>query len=542
MIQKLHAHSNQLHYKTIIKTCSKGVIVFFLSLFLVQCTSVKKHNAKIDKEISVKQLHKDVDFTYRKLQKLQPQLYQYISKTALDAKFDSLKTTITKPLTSYAFFTKLSPVVASIGQGHTFTYPNMKRFTKKESKLLKKQFGPFSQFEFEIFDNKLYVVNNESDLKAIKVGDELTQINNEPVQPLIEEFKNWITSDGYNTTFKDKFIGQRLGTFYTFKNQYQDSIAFEFNHENSYWVKRKAKDSATHTIKTTKEKLTKIQKDSISKVNKRLSKLGYNKLTKKYHRDLSFTAKDSCTAIMKIKSFTVGNYHGFYKESFETLKQTGTQNLIIDLRYNFGGRLNEIEELYSYLAADSTYTFSRPSQVAGKTSMFQMDYFKGSKPLLFTVKALVSPIVYGYLFFRTNKKDDGNYYITSSKEKKAKENKFTGNVYVLINGGSFSASSILSTKLKANKRAVFVGEETGGDYNGTVAGFMPKITLPNSKVKVRLGLMYVNAVEKTEVIGHGIYPDVAISPTIDDRVKDNDPEMNYILETIKTKTTAEITE
>jgi hypothetical protein len=32
-----------------------------------------------------------------------------------------------------------------------------------------------------------------------------------------------------------------------------------------------------------------------------------------------------------------------------------------------------------------------------------------------------------------------------------------------------------------------LGQETGGAYNGTVAGFMPEIKLPNSKLKVRIG-------------------------------------------------------
>jgi C-terminal processing protease CtpA/Prc len=38
----------------------------------------------------------------------------------------------------------------------------------------------------------------------------------------------------------------------------------------------------------------------------------------------------------------------------------------------------------------------------------------------------------------------------------------------MINGGSFSASSLISSNLKL-QRVTFVGEETGGAFNGTVA-------------------------------------------------------------------------
>jgi C-terminal processing protease CtpA/Prc len=52
----------------------------------------------------------------------------------------------------------------------------------------------------------------------------------------------------------------------------------------------------------------------------------------------------------------------------------------------------------------------------------------------------------------------------------------------LINGASFSASSIISAKLKYEKRAVIVGEETGGANDGTVAGVNNTVTLPHSKL------------------------------------------------------------
>jgi hypothetical protein len=45
-------------------------------------------------------------------------------------------------------------------------------------------------------------------------------------------------------------------------------------------------------------------------------------------------------------------------------------------------------------------------------------------------------------------------------------NAFKGKIYVMING-SFSASSLISSNLKTPK-VTFVGEETGGAFNGTM--------------------------------------------------------------------------
>jgi hypothetical protein len=82
----------------------KIVLFSFAILFFAQCTSIKKHNKHLNDLIAEEKLKSDVDFTYRKLQELHPNLYWYISKEALDYKFDSLKATITKPITKFEFY------------------------------------------------------------------------------------------------------------------------------------------------------------------------------------------------------------------------------------------------------------------------------------------------------------------------------------------------------------------------------------------------------------------------------------------------------
>jgi len=105
-------------------------------------------------------------------------------------------------------------------------------------------------------------------------------------------------------------------------------------------------------------------------------------------------------------------------------------------------------------------------------------------------------------------------------------------MYVLINGNSFSAASLLSTHLKANERATFVGEETGGAYNGTVAGVYKIYELPTSKIKVRMGLMQIEAPQKQSPDGYGIKPDVKLVPTVEDRKIDRDAELEWVLKDI----------
>ena len=82
----------------------KFFLSFFLLTVLFSCKSAKKHNEQITKLHSVAELHNDVDKLYQQLKRHHPKLYQYTSKAKLDFKFDSLKTSITTPIDSRAFY------------------------------------------------------------------------------------------------------------------------------------------------------------------------------------------------------------------------------------------------------------------------------------------------------------------------------------------------------------------------------------------------------------------------------------------------------
>ena len=100
---------------------------------------------------------------------------------------------------------------------------------------------------------------------------------------------------------------------------------------------------------------------------------------------------------------------------------------------------------------------------------------------------------------------------------------------------SFSASCVLSSALQLNPNVTFVGEETGGALKGTVAGFMPVVKLPNSKLSLRLGLIDIQSVNQSGPDGRGVFPNVEIKQTIQDKVEKKDPEMEWIMKELGVK-------
>ena len=516
----------------------KNIVILFGTLFLFSCQSTKKFNQQLTQPIAVAQLQKDVDYSYKKLKQLHPKLYWYISKEKLDYKFDSLKKSIQQPMTGLAFYKELSQVVKNVGQGHLSVSPSLPKFTKKEAQAInKKGKSPFSQFDFEYIDNKLIILKNRS-RHTILANTEVVSINSEKPSDLISLFSKRIASDGYNTTFLNRFSAMAFGKLYTnYKGNYQDSLRLVLKLENKDSLFVVNRDTFGSNSNQKKPKLSKKERKEKAKFN---SKYGFNSDTKTFTRELKFLDKDSITAMMSIKGFSNGNSHNFYEDVFNILSVANTKNLIIDLRNNPGGRLNEIADLYSYLVSQ-TFVFIYDYEVVSKTSFLHMNYFKGSGYVTKFFKVLGAPIFYPLFYLKTRKQASGTYLSNRhSKQSNPKPNNFKGKIYVLINGGSFSASSIISSNLKSNLRAFFVGEETGGAYNGTVAAQMPLVQLPNSKVNLRIGLALVSAAGKTNIEGRGIFPDKEILPTLEDRKNNIDPELNWILEDIRREKEVEL--
>jgi len=522
-------------------------ILFSICVILTSCQSLKKHNDTVTKLHTIEALHEDVDKAYKQLKKIHPRLYQYISKENLDFKFDSLKKTIKKPINSRTFYEKLAPVVRAVRQGHISVRQPHKRLTKTQRKYYKEKKFELSKLSFESVENKIWVKRTTGKDSTL-VGAEVLKMGEESATKLVDKYNGLIASDGYNTTLYNSFVGSRFLSFYFRDKGFVDSLKVTFKNKDSVFSKvfrrvdKKKKDKDSLSIKSDSlkvKRLTKAEKKQKKlehkKKRKDNSKYGYIYSEKLYTRNFSLKGKDSTIAYMKIRGFTRGNYKNFYRESFETIDSLGIKNLIIDLRDNGGGRLAEINNLYAYLT-DTDYVFINDSEVNSRIP-FLKSFMSNTTPGGFKfLAALISPAIVTHNLLKTKKKNGKLYYkFKYSKLQESNPLNFKGKIYVLINGNSFSASSILSTHLKANKRAIFVGEETGGAYNGTVAGIFKGYKLPNSKVLINMGMMQIDAPQKTNPDGYGVKADVVMKPTHQDRLNNIDAELEWIINDIEGK-------
>lgn len=520
---------------------SKTRVIYLFLLLFSSCASVEKYNQHISKLHSPTELHEDIDYAYGKIKKLHPDLYWYISEDSLDHEFNSLKENIQSPMTSVEFYKQLSPVVASIKQGHTYIESPKKKQSKQDIKENGNTVNPFKPFGFDNIDNKLIIRKNYGKDSTIIEGSEVLSVDNENVDSLIASFQKLYTGDGYNESFVPRHSMTSFSKMYLNSHEQKDSILITLMKNDSiyshYLFSHKKKDTAIKDSTYTQDsipKKTKTEKKNAKQIRKQRrvwEKIhAYDKYKKEEIRHFEFIESDSLNSIsyMKIRGFKGGKYKDFYKECFAKIDSANCENLIIDLRDNLGGSLSEIHELYSYLT-DKEFVFIEKSKMTKRTS-FMYPSFHSNSVLVKSFAVLFYPVLAGVQIAKVRNHDGVPYFsFKSSKKTDPKTNNYMGKIYVLINGTSFSASCILSTNLDATERATFVGDETGGAYNGTVAGLRALIELPNSKVIMKVGLLTINAPYTTTPDGYGIKPDIYINNT----TLEKDEQLDWILDDIK---------
>jgi C-terminal processing protease CtpA/Prc len=215
------------------------------------------------------------------------------------------------------------------------------------------------------------------------------------------------------------------------------------------------------------------------------------------------------------------DFDGSIKSAFSLIRSEKINNLIIDLRNNEGGDEHQQIELMSYL-------YDRPFRLYQNIYLSHLDF----RPL----KHLIIERDTANLVFNNDdqymRKINDNLWINNYEYddnlmlKNPSENVFKGNLYVLMNGITFSSAADLIADIKKTRDATFIGEESGGTYEGPTGGGNIVIQLPNSKIMVRVspniqtGYMYQKHPE-----GRGVLPTHPVNYTIKDVVEKRDLEL-----------------
>ena len=475
----------------------------------------KVSNQHLGNLLSSNQLKEDYFLLRSVLEEGHAGLYAHRNKTEIDTKFEDIFNKLDTSSTLMKFYEIIADFIDFIADGHTSVTVD-----SKIRDYVKNEIGIFP-IKPVFVDRRFYVYKNFSRDESISVGTEILKINDISINEIIEKLLSFVYIDGFGIERK----------FRSLEKNFSCLFPLIFGVKNNFEIE--------YRVKETKE----IRKTKLDAITINETKAIHEKrFLEDFNAPLnSFTVhSDLKTAILKIGTFNSGKtmakitgikkyaeedkFPSFLKSAFRGFKEEKIEKLILDLRGNGGGRDDYGALLYSYLTENE---FQYYDTLYLKKKKF--DFFKttNNKSLNFILKLIKKEETdYGYRIY--NPFFMPPLYKTHKKQKDA----FEGDVFVLIDGGSFSAACEFCTICHRFQRVKFVGEETRGTYIGNTSGLMASVHLPHSKLIIRIPLFrYVMPVSQ-ENNHRGIKPDYEISPSIDDISKGIDTALEYVLKNL----------
>ncbi len=210
---------------------------------------------------------------------------------------------------------------------------------------------------------------------------------------------------------------------------------------------------------------------------------------------------------------------------FADLIADSIPNLILDLRFNYGGPAASVEGIYSYLAPKPFCTKMR--NIVNKKGGFLCF---GSCPVEDDPDMLYA----GY-----EPLPNGEGFVKDKPEWRTPDSlvNYKGRLYVLTNETSFSASTCFAGWVKKQNRGVIVGRETGSAYHQMKAENFTQYVLPNSDIAIQIPTIKVvfdTVVNERFPYGRGVLPDYPVNFTPEElSFAHGDSILNYTQQLIR---------
>ncbi len=478
------------------------VLVICLGLF--SCSVSKNYNA--DKKYPKEKLQEDYTLLRNILEKKHPSLYWYTTKDSMNYYFNEGYKNISDSMTELQFGWKiLAPLTNKIHCGHTSF-----SMSKGWNKFIRNKKIPSFPLYLKIWKDTMVVTANLNKKDSvIKKGMLITSINGINNKDLIKKMFGYLVQDGY----EDNVNYIRLST------------SFPYFHRNVFGIYKNYSVEYTDSLGNKKKAFLPLFgiTDTLKKI-KAFSPAKQKHISPKEKlKTVRYMQTANGISVITINSFASGSHlKNFFRKSFKYIRTNNIKDLVIDLRANGGGDISNYVSLTKYIRNTS---FKVADTAAAISKSFR-PFTKYIRSGFFNTIGL---------FILTKKGSDGRYnfgywkrHIMHPKNK----DHYTGDTYVLTNGLTFSASSLFASAIKGQPNVTLVGENTGGGWHGNSGIIIPDITLPNTKLRVRLPMFRLVQFDHVPKTGTGVVPDIYVGPTVESSRKDIDRKMEFVKQLI----------
>lgn len=444
------------------------VIILVLALILPGSLEAQTQPKKIDAAL----LREDVDFLVRTIEEIHPNPYTKVSKE----KFYRAKDDVVQQIRSmdvYEFYNLIAPLVAMIGDAHTWIYP---------LKVPEKGFP----VPVAVLDDGIFVARDYTDITA---GSEIMSINGVGSKELTERMLRFVPYERREyglSRIEDDFA------FYLYLILGEvDSFAVLFRSDDGT-EGRKIKAASPPLYTYPYQRYEKYLRGNTNTLPP--SRYPY-----------IFAPVNDNTALLIINSFQEGPYmpwETFLLGVFSYLKENGVKNLIIDVRANGGGASHLGDVLIDYLTDKPWTQFGNSKRKFSKQAIAQRPPYKDRTPG--TIES----------------------YQGGLEDPSRNPLRFNGSAYLLTSRVTFSSASSFAAAIKDFSIGKIVGEETGGIFPnfGDVIFFR----LPNSGIGGQCSYTEWHRWKDMDP-GRGVIPDYEVKPMPEDLATGRDRILEFAM-------------
>jgi hypothetical protein len=445
---------------------------------------------KTQRVFTPQQLRTDFTVIRQALEEAHPGLYRYQTKEQVDRQFTTIEKALKRGMTEYEFYRLVNPLIASIGDGHVKFHragrpDDLYAFHEEGYLPLRLWFKDGNAFVL-----KTYGGNNE-----LPPGTRILSINGEDMTHIIARLSRNIFADGAVQSAKYAALNNDFAGYYGIFTG--PSAQFTIGYKEEGGKKMKIVMKAVHAKD--------VQPEASSEPP----------------YSMSFPAKG--IALLRIAVFMDNSgmppFRNFLDSAFRQIREKEVHSLIIDLRNNEGGTDN-LGLLLNSFVTRAPFRYYNKLTVAG------------IGPYSFAAHAIFPPEM-DYLKQFVEKVGD-EYHFTYKEGLNMIDpaaNAFTGNLYILQNGRSFSVTTEFAAIVKDNRRAVFIGEESGGAMQGNSSGGFAMVTLPNTRLGLDVPLLgYYMSLRNPFDADKGVPADHIVVPSVTDILQQRDPVLELALQ------------
>jgi hypothetical protein len=457
--------------------------------------------AQAPSTLTAEAMRDDLRILRAALEDAHPALSRFTPKQELDKLFDAAAARLDGPLSAAQFYRIAAPVVVAVRCGHTRLYPPDAVTASFDRE------GRWLPFDFAVIDGRLYIHRDYEDAEERRAGAELLSLNGVPARQVLERVAGVWSHDGDIETSRHwrMGLGRALPRLLSVAADIGAPFRFEYR-----------KGAAGRRL--TGESPGMLRTD----IGKRQRERHPEDL-KPESAASAMWIDDGRLALVQMASLTGISDEEiprpmpkFVAETFAELDRRKSAALVLDLRNNGGGD-NELAKTMLAHLLDEPFEFYREITLRG----VRFDFQRFATPPGPVPERLVT------------RRDDGRYDLTGHPNwgtQQPRAPHFAGKVFLIVNGGTFSSAAELASLLADRKRAVVIGEETGGGWDGNNSGFMPRVTLPGSKVVLQLPLVAFRlAVRGARDPRRGVMPDHAVKYSIAEVLSGKDKEMDLAI-------------